>query len=183
MRGERCQKDPGGLRCTAEGGRGHGGGGALRLRPQLARSASPGPLLDSQVPGAGRQRAVRKGAGPRGRGQTHLTGSCWTSACAASRAPSSLWGSSSASRCCSCRRSAPSPDTHTHTHVVRGRRSEGAPAAAPPPRGHTSSEPCISGQIQWMSSSLCSSPPRLLRVRPSSASSGESACAGSRGGR
>lgn len=48
----------------------------------------------------------------------------------------------------------------------------------PPPL--TSSEHCMRGQIQWMSSSLCSSALRLFRVNRSSSSSGQSDCAGSR---
>lgn len=48
----------------------------------------------------------------------------------------------------------------------------------PPPL--TSSEHCMRGQIQWMSSSLWSSALRLFRVKRSSSSSGQSACAGSR---
>lgn len=39
----------------------------------------------------------------------------------------------------------------------------------------------MSGQIQWMSSSLCSSVLRLLSVRRSSSSSGESDCGGATG--
>lgn len=55
-------------------------------------------------------------------------------------------------------------------------------AEVPPPLPDlTSSEHCMSGQIQWMSSSLWSSALRLLRVSLSSSSSGESDCRGARG--
>lgn len=73
-----------------------GGVKALHAGPQLARSASPGPLLGSQVPVG--QTAVRRCGRrsprppPDPEPWTHLRGSCWTSACAASLAPSSLWG-------------------------------------------------------------------------------------------
>lgn len=80
------------------GARRRGGAKALHTGPQLAGSASPGPLLLSQVPEGtdGSETVRRRGVGTPAAHQapsrTHLRASCWTSACAASPAPSSPWG-------------------------------------------------------------------------------------------
>lgn len=115
---------------------------------------------------------------------SHLIESCWTSACGASLSPSSPWVWSSASCCCRCSCCCPSPSP-AGGRPERAASSYNCVHANTKPQTETpllllltSSEHCMRGQIQWMSSSLWSSALRLFRVDRSSSSSGESDCGG-----